>query len=324
MYGTRSRITMYGKRPYGGGLPKYKLYRATGVRTAFRGNGSPTRTQTNTKRRTITASATDNYDKSVRYVRKRMPSLKRRKWVSFSRKVQHVNLQMNPLRIYQSVEKGVNSGAIGEQSSQGTLLYDDFLSNADTLNIFKDAYGGAAAPTDYLARRVYLKSASLDLQFQNTGSVAAIVDVYQIRIRRGTVTTYNTLLDMWNDTFAEMATVGIVGAANPQMTPFDNPNFCKHWLVVKKTEFVLDASKIITMNIRKPKNGFINGRNLEQSRSGLVGWTEGFFWQIRGAPANNASSSGLASHTVTYGVQKSYHYAYPPGIDPQETIGQTK
>lgn len=323
MYGTRSQYATFGKRKYGSGLPKLKLYRSNAVRTKFRGTGSPTTTQTRTRSGTIESSTTDNYDKTVRYVRKRMPRYKRKRWVGFTRKVQHVQLQMNPLRIYQCAEQGVWTGT--SQITFGTLLYDQLSNAADVQNIFKDAYGGAGGLSDYLNKRIYLKSASLDFQIVNSSATNSnVLDVYEIRARKPCSQSYADISAMWADTFSELSGVGAVSLTYPAMTLFDNPNFLKHFLVVKKTEYICDAGKLVTLNLRRPRNGYISGRQMEQNLTCIPGWTVGYVVQVRGQPANSVNPAGLASSQGFWSVQKSYHYALPPGADNSETVGQSK
>lgn len=319
-YGKKRPRTSYGRLF----TPEvYSLASSLGLLTRQRSG----RSQTMTKRKrksTITKDATDQYDRSVRYVRKRMPAKKRKQWVGFSRKVQHVALQMNPLRIYQSLEKGANAGTIGIQSTGGSLLYDQFINAGDIQNIFKDAYGGTGGISEYLNKRIYMKSASMDVQFFNSIGVTAIIDVYEITLRNPTTQDYLAMVNLWVDTFSEMATVGAVSSSASAMTPFDNPNFCKHFLVTKKTQYVVDPARVITYQVRRPKNGYISGRLMEQARTGIKGWTVGLLWQCRGVPELSADASGLSTVDVKYSVQKTYHYALPPGAENSEVIGQSK
>jgi len=322
---SKNKLINFGKRAYGAyqaARPGIRLIQ--GLRNQYRGSGS----QTETKRRRTTQSAdtTDQYDRSVRYVRRRMPRYKRKRWVSFSRKVQHVALQMNPLRIYQNNFKGLNAGADGTQSSNGALLYDEFTNHLDVSNIFKDAYGGSGVPGGYTSNRIYLKSATMDVQFTADAGLAAIIDVYHVRMRRGTVGSFASLQTFWDNCFAQLAAVGSVSNTNVANTPFSCPAFCKTFLVMKKTQYLVDEGNVVTVQMRMPRNGYIMGRNLEQTFSGQPGWTQGFFWQIRGIPGNTAGDevTGVLGHAVRWSVQKNYTYALPPGASAPEIIGQTK
>lgn len=128
---------------------------------------------------------------------------------------------MNPLRIYQCSEQGVWTGT--SQITFGTLLYDQLSNAADIQNIFKDAYGGAGGLSDYLNKRIYLKSASLDFQIVNSSATNSnVLDIYEIRARRSCAQSYADISAMWADTFSEMSAVGAVSLTNPAMTLFDN------------------------------------------------------------------------------------------------------
>lgn len=291
-----------------------------------RRRGSASSTTSAGSRTRESAVLSTQRDAQLRYVRKRMPRWRRKRWVSFVRKVNHIEQQAQPLQIYQSVLKKSKTVPSGEQWTDGVLLKDNNMPNqGDLVNIFKDAYGGSGLTTDYDNRRIYLKAAVMDLQIKNIGSEQAIVDVYHIRARKtyqaSASSTSDTLNDIWNDTFGDMSTVGSVSSTNPCLTPFDNPSFCKCFLVLRKTEIIISPDQVVTMQLRDPRNRMLQGRMLNLGRFGPL--CEGYLMQIRGVPEDTESSSGLTGATIAWSAQSTYHYALPPGSS-VESIGQSK
>jgi hypothetical protein len=201
-------------------------------------------------------------------------------------------------------------------------LYDEMTDFYDLTNIFKDAYGGSGLPDGYTNKRIYLKSACMDVQFMSQAD-NCIIDVYYVTLRKPSQILFSNMNNCWQNSFAQLANVGTVAESNVANTPFSNPAFCKQWLVTKKVQYLVDSGKNVTLQLRMPKNGYVHGRNIDINRCGLPGWTKGVFWQVRGVPGTTAEVTGILAHSVTYSVQKNYVYALPPGPT-DETIGQSK
>lgn len=296
----------------------------TGYKAYMRGAGSQTRVKR--EREFSNRTNTTQRDVTTRYVRRRMPPYKRRRWVSFVKKTRAVELAQQPLQVYQALLKSSKTVTLGEQWTEGVLLKDNNMPNqADLVNMFKDAYGGGGLPTDYDSRRLYLKSCTLDLQIKNIGTEQCIIDVYHIKARKSYQSsaggTSNSLNDIWNDCFGDSTAVGAVSAANAALTPFDVPSFCKYFLVKSKREYIISPDQVVTMQLRDPRNLMLQGRLLNLGRFGTL--AEGYLMQIRGVPEDTLAASGLTSAVVAWSAQTTYHYAVPPGYT-TESIGQSK
>lgn len=271
---------------------------------------------------TSPTSVTTQHDVSTRYRRRRMPARKRKRWVRFTRRVRHVELQMQPLQIYQHLTKNSATAAGGTQGQAGLYLLDTNASGQGHLtSLFKTVYGLTGAITEYGPNRLYLKSACIDLQLKNTGTEQCIIDMYWCRTRAN-INDTSAIGSLFDAGITNMTAYGAITTTNPALTPFDNPNFCKMFKILKKTEYLISPDQVVTLQQRQAKNRYFQGRNLFYAAGALRG-TFAFFFQVRGVPENTADASGLTGWSIAWSSQTTIHYAIPPGVS-SETIDQTK
>lgn len=274
------------------------------------------------ERSTSGGSVTTQHDVSTRYRRKRMPYRKRKRWVRFTRRVRHVELQQQPLQIYQQLTKNSATQGTGVQGQAGLYLLDVNAANQGHLtSLFKSVYGGAGGVTEYASRRLFLKSACIDLQLKNTGTEQCIIDMYWCRTRQN-INSTSVIGSLFDAGVTAMTGLGTITASNPCLTPFDNPDFCKMFKIYKKTEYLISPDQVITLQQRTAKNRMFQGRNLFYAAGALRG-TFAFFFQVRGVPENTVDESGLTGWSIAWSSQTTIHYAIPPGSQ-GESIDQTK
>ena len=280
-------------------------YLAAGISGAF---GS--RRQTGTRE-----SAVNSYQHDVqnRYRYKRMPKRRRKRWVKFTKQVNHVSLQMQPLQVYTAKTVQNLSVAANQQSYTGFILGGTtFSGNDEIFQCFKDAYNivlGSVPPY-----RLYFKSMCLDVQMSNTGVNPCVIDLYRLRSRQD-YSSAASLATEYTASISELQTTTggrTYSATDPAGTPFDVPNFLSYWKVLHKREIIIAPGNITTVQMRKPTNRHVEGKILQSHPQCLPG-AEAFFIMVRGAPINNGGTPQLGAVTLTVGSQTVMHYAIPPG-----------
>lgn len=286
---------------------------ATRLRGAF--SGSSTRTVGGSVRES--PINTFQHDALNRYRYKRMPRRKRKRWVRFVRRVNHVELQMQPLQTYSYSGTNNVTFAANSQAYFGYMLGGVNVPNNDELwQIFRGAYNPAAL-SNAAPYKIYVKSLCLDMQITNTGSYPIILDVYRLRCRQDYGS--NVQVDsQFTTAVSEVqydSTGGSMTATKPQVTVFDVPNFCSYWKVLHKREVIIGAGNTTTMQMRVAKNRHLEGKSLATTQQSIPGYTNAFFIMARGCPSNRGTSgaSQLDPGTLSWAYQIVVHYAIPPG-----------
>lgn len=255
------------------------------------------------------------HDVSMRYRRKRMPRRKRKRWVRFTRKVQHSIMQMQPLQSYTIDYPGAfKTIAVNTQVTDGQMIGGvSATNNNELLNIFRRAYGSTLSLSGIDKYKIFLKSMCCDFQLNNSGSSSIIVDVYHL-ICRTNDWAGNRIDVQYTNAFAESSagSGGTVDSTNPATTPFQNATFCSLWKVLSKKEILLGAGQISTFQVRVPYNKYFNGKMLENNFAAVPGFTRAVLFQVRGAPENNAGTPRLAAGSFTWMCQFTASYGVPP------------
>lgn len=261
-------------------------------------------------------------DFATRYVRKRMPRRRRKRWVRFGKRVQHVIMQTQPLQTYTVDYAGaVKSFAVNLQTTDGQMLGGVSPSNNDELlQVFKAVYGSALTISTIDKYKIFLKSMCLDVQLKNTGTSTVIVDVYTLLCRKSDKDS-NRIDVSYTNAFAEQSagSGGTVSATNPSTTVFQNPLFCSMWKILGKKEMLLGAGQTSTLQMRIPYNRWLNGKLLENNLQAIPGLTRAYLFQMRGAPENNVGTARLAAGEVTWMCQCTVAF----GVPPSSTTGAT-
>lgn len=254
------------------------------------------------------------HDVVNRYRKKRMPKRRRRRWVSFVKKVRAVELAAQPLQFYGYQRTDRVTGAVNLQTYNSYMIGGTTVTNNDELyQIFQQAYSTLSI-ADASENIIYMKSISLDIQITNTGLSGCIIDVYKVVCRK----TYNsavTVHGQYTGALGELAAPsggGSVTTTNPSLTAFDAPNFCSYWKIISKKEILLGVNQTTTMQLRNARNKRIDGKLLSTSPQAIPGYTVAYLFMIRGVPEFSAVSR-LAATDVTFAAQYNLKYAIPPG-----------
>lgn len=295
-----------------GGAMMNRIFRRSG---AAAGNGGRTGPIVSTQR-----------DQATRYRRKRMPRRKRKRWVSFTRKVRHVELQMQPLQIF-TKEGVINlTSAAGQSQIWSRMAGGTTVANNDEiLRIFAAQYNTTVL-SNLVAYRIFIKSLVLDIQLTNNGSTTLIVDVYTLKNRK-TFGAAGDVAGQYNAALNEVAAAPNAGTLlvnGTATTVFDAPTFCEFWQTLSKREVLIGAGVTCTFQMRLPVNKMIEGKILQTNLQAIPGYTRAFLFDWHGPP-NNQGPSGAAQFaptSVTFGYQTVVHYAVVPGIN-QKNAGSS-
>lgn len=330
MVSTRSlslRNALRIRRPYGGSVLS-AARRAAGAVFPYAaaavgaGAASYAASRTSTRRAIEPRVNTFQHDTQSRYRKKRMPRRKRRRWVSFVKKVRHIDLNMQPLQIY--TQEGVaNQIAVANVGNYWGRMCGGIgvPFNDEITQCFLNAYnlGSAAACAAY---KLFIKSICLDVEITNNGSYPVILDSYSLVCRKAYDNPI-TLSAQYVQALGEVAATasgGTISATKTALTLFDAPNFCSYWSVLKKTEHIIGSGNTITLQMRIPSDRYIDGKTLVYAQQGMPKFTRAFFFTWHGQPSNRGASGAAQfdSTNLTIGWQTVVHYAVPPSSTTKE------
>lgn len=281
---------------------------------------------------------TANYDKTTQYRRKRMPRWKKKRWVSFVKKVTAVGKQSlgtNTVLFNQTL-----SGAVPftGQLLLAAALYG-YTGTADQSNcvgmrdqlicINKDARNQGGALGAFNVGRVTFYSGVIDMTMRNTGSQPLEVDVYKLTFNTDNaisgdfVSTFNSANDMTsvipgsNGTSLSTTSRGATLFDFPQAISADK---MKVW---SKRKYFLPAGNTATLQHRDPRNYVVNPANVNYYEGAGAsycarGKTIVFAFiakTVTGAPADGAIQIGV-TRKYTYSVEQANQPfdAYNPSL----------
>lgn len=265
---------------------------------AYQRYRSFTTTRNNSKRTTVRAGVTGQYDSSNIYRRKRMPRRRRRRWVKFSKKVNYIiNKNVAPCALVRNKVLS-RSASVNQQLLGVASLYSGFGTNADLsddqITLLKDAalraYGDS---TKYFQAQVKVTSAVLDVTFENRSdnadtpltTVDAEVDVYELQCVRDVMIDdpvqsdrdiYDFITNCCNEqprpTTGDTSAGAVIGTSLDSTTigwtPWQSSKFCKYFKVLKKTKKYLTPGGYFTYQIRSPADKIIKGNQIDVATDG--------------------------------------------------------
>lgn len=267
------------------------------------------------------------HDQALRYRRKSMPRRRRRAWVRFTRKVRHVDLQMQPLQVFTEEYTYNQTTSANQGAAWGRILGATYISgvagrplNDEIFQIFKNAYN-LTLVSQCVPYKLFVKSMCMDVQIRNNGSSNAILDVYIVK-NRSKFASASYIDDQYVAALGELqatASGGTVTATKTALTPFDAPNFCSYWKILSKREINLGSGQTTTMQLRSAINRHVEGKELQSSLQCLVG-SKAILVTWHGSPSNSGAAgvSQFDSTALTFGMQTVVHYAVPPSSTVKE------
>lgn len=325
VYKSRSGIQRY--------LP-YAISAAKAVRTGYK----VYKTITDTKRKSgyDQIGVTQQRDARTTYRRKRMPRRKRKRWVSFSRKVRAVvqkDLATLTRVLSTTMDFATYSPVSSTQQAYGMVHLNGIMGKAKTGGITDNEIGTrdlydcglvASTPTTS-AQKVRMKASILDLTMTNTskdtsGNTATLeVDLYHV-VYKGRKNLRSDLSSVFTD--AANVTAGSMTLNDRGVTPFEIPEVMSltGMTILKKTKLFIGYGQTATYQLRDPKNHWIDNALLGQgatsssseinyAKSGL---TQSIIFIVKTCPGF------IVNPKLTVGATRAYHWTVLENNNPQE------
>lgn len=259
---------------------------------------------------------TTQRDAVLQYRRRAMPYRKKRKWISFVKKVHAVAQKEEGTKAIIRNNTITCSWDNSTQFACCATLYglrgtdDAFnIGNADISTIL-----GADVTTDSQWENVRFTSAVLDITLTNTGTNRLEIDIYEI----GFVGKQSGP-SLGTDLAAALTSItqpGIgyatVSAATRGFTPFEASAFCsKGYRIYKKTKYFIPPNEILTYQIRDPKNHHIPGADVwstgTNTQSQLRYVTKNLFIIGKSVPGSTFGGAG-DQNIYNVGITRTYKY----------------
>lgn len=251
-----------------------------------------------------------------------MPRFKRKRWVSFVRKVNAAKATTAGLRsagrnaIF-SVEAVTNQQQVtfaSLYSYNGGAGSGSVITGTDTNNDM--AVILANEDTTFTSHKYMFQSAFLSISGTSVattlapaGTFAALIHIYALQTRDdlppGVVFGQNpqTFFTDGYTTAGAITPGPAMNANNLVATPFNNSNFAQKYKVVLVKKIQLEAGESFTYEYRDPKNHIVNGTEV-RDYGAKRGVTKYWFITVAGFPVAGASGNTR----VQFVVRKNYNY----------------
>lgn len=326
------------KRRYSGGYnlrskrPKTGFYSniakaigtAANVWSNYRGGRTQLITTPVRKYTTSGSGVTSQYDKKTIYYKKRMPRYKRRRWVSFVKKVR--SAVMKDLGTRTIIRNNQLTGSIADDTqnilacsvygADGLTATTNQCGHGDLREIFTNE------ATLVATSKALFGSAVLDITMTNQSTLVNAatypsentsleIDVYELMYRKKADATWIGQLLLFGANNTDK-----INSANPEITigtrgatPFDLPDALALGGVniLKKTKYFLSAGQCATYQFRDPRNRTIQKDVIDDADSNYIlpYVTKTFLIVYRGVPTGNPTQ---VLKTLQVGVTRKYMY----------------
>jgi len=277
------------------------------------------------------------------YKRKPMPARRRKRWVRFTRQVNHVvekAVQPNYLVITEAYVMG--TATAGKQSAGWASLYGvnsttDNVDFIDIRRIFQRAAGVSGASATEMNRRAHISGALMEVSLYNNAITTCYVDCYYWRCKRdcateGTVPAGPGGIGYNLGDVNDLVTAGLsqltanipaggstLDIGDYGVTPFQSPVFSRHCQVWKKTRIKLAPGGTAQLELRDGKNYWLNWQyvvNFLMRRR----MTQGIYFIVYGAPV----APGFASSASSVNISVNKNYTWRRVQDSLSTGGATQ
>lgn len=302
----------------------------TALDQVFAAGGSRTAVATNNSNNNMTG-VTNDFDRQLQYVRRRMPWRKKKRWVNFVKKVRAVDQST-----WQSITTIRNStmSLAWDDTSQRiacATLYG-FAGTTDVVTGNVQTVGNDDIKSIMLAsdnsndagEEIRFTSGVIDITctIPTTANTSAAnsrveVDVYEI-IFTGMESGVSLVQD-YTEGFTVLstnkpATYGNLTWETRGLTPFENPQASSQgYRVIKKTKYILGQNESFTYQKRNPSNFNVSGAELyttalqNSTESQYKGKTVNIVFVMKGLPGSDYTGTGNQLN-VAIGVTRTYKY----------------
>lgn len=258
---------------------------------------------------------TTQHDAQSRYRRSGRRGRGSRRGRRFRYRVLQTVNSLQPLSVYTVVQSAQGTTANNAQSYYGVGLFCTKMTGMNDLqNIFIDA-GVDLATTTNTSSKVVIKSACLDVQARNNGTSDLFLDIYEILCVRDTNST-STPASLFSTYFAEQTTITAASSTSVAVSVFENPDFCRHFKVLKKSTTVINPGDCVSMQMRYGKDRVISGNTVNDYQGCIPKLSKFYFYMWHGVPVIDAgppSKAVIGPTDIIFSWQKAYKYAIMSG-----------
>lgn len=270
-------------------------------------------------------AVTQQHDVRNVYIKKRMPRARRRRWVSFKKKVQAVAASQTALQtayIREQLAVPWNASQVGFCAQ--SIYSANGSAGTATVGCYNDLAQICTDRSDNLlgfsGSKVTFQSCCMDTTIANTSSFPIVIECYEYITRSEISDTpdagsgnsveaaYTT--GFAANTNASVAPLPKVGPNTLGSTPFNNSAFTNHFQILRKKRIQIGANEIFTMTMRDPKNHTFYRLSDITSKFNIRGVTRGWLFQFYGSP--DGAGTGPANFTLAGSVkiftQRAYNY----------------
>lgn len=273
------------------------------------------RTRQNVKKRSNPLPITGESDWRRVYTRRRMPRLKRRRWVRFSKKVKYVvDKQIAPkFNVFTRGEtftslanfQGIipNHTVLGANgSSPHTNDISDLVKIAQAIMPLETT----DPSTNLDAWRIKVTGWMIESSITNNSPHTIYIDMYYWRTKRDVPTTIGNVVALWAESVSDVSrNTGVAANAlsisDYGVTPFQGTQFAKNCTVWRKQRVKLSAGGTTQIEQRSGRN-YMFDFGFAEHYSMLRNATEGIMFVFYGSPDTTNVLARSASITVSTNV----------------------
>lgn len=254
-------------------------------------------TRATSRMRSNPAPITGESDWRKVYTRRRMPSYRRRRWVRFKRRVDHVIQKKVAPKFNVFVRAETATSIVDQQNASvlhtvlggnGTSEHTDDIADLVTLAQAVAPAEVTVPSTNLDAWRIQVTGWMIETSITNNSEYPVYIDMYYWRIKRDVPSSIGNIYDLWAESLSDMsrnfgAGINQLVAGAYGVTPFQGTQFAKNAQVWRKQRVKLAGGGTTQVEQRSGKNhtfdyGFVEHYSM------LRRATEGILMVFYGSP----------------------------------------
>jgi len=249
-------------------------------------------------------------DQSTLYIKKRMPWKKKQRWRRTVNTVRAVQALDKPkLNILHTDVSTAGNTAANEQQIHFKGMYTGFGAGdpyKDMQYIMQNV-AASTSTSDIEKQKARLHSAVLECTIQNDGDVAVYCDAYFVECIKSSSEQPDALLTAGYSTSSAGGTWSgsgsAIGSTSLGATPFQSPDFCQHFKIIKKTRALIGAGGSLQYEWRDPKNHIFSSTAEDHDNVCIKGLTKGWLFVMYAVPGYVTStlqkSQAIPTNTIS-------------------------
>jgi len=343
-------VRVLGKRPRGYNtrsrwLPN-AIAAANVIGTAYQAYKSRPQTMTEQQRRrkyqTSGIGITNEHDRQRVYSKKRMPYRRKKRWRSFTRKIQYISeKELGSRTVVFSRGYTTANQTLGQQMLSTLALYPQsstttHLNDLKAISTIENALDPTVARDVTIddTTKIFFQSAVFDLTLRNSSQInigteavpnwttsadaTLEIDIYEIISPRQFINEQDLFecFNLSSGKTKKVADASAIGASVEielrGVTPWDLPQALSTYRlkILRKTKYRISNGNTITYQMRDPRRHVTNiGRIKDQTGCNRPGWTKFIFIISKLVPGlTHGPGAGQYRPRMDFGVTRKYMY----------------